>query len=55
MEDILWQDVVAGERPAVSVKVTRISGTVKMETVGCCKYLESVDTNCRGPTAVCCF
>ena len=55
MEDILWQDVVAGERPAVTVKVTKISGTVKMETIGFCKILESVHTTCRGPTAVCCF
>jgi len=54
MEDILWQDVVAGEWPAVTVKVTRISGTMKMETVGYRKTLDSVHTTCRGPAAVCC-
>jgi hypothetical protein len=55
MEDILWQDVVAGERPAVTVKVTRISGTVRMEAVDCCKTLESAHATCLCPIAVCCF
>ena len=38
MEDILWQVVVAGERPAVTVKVTRISGTVKMGQLAAAKF-----------------